>query len=110
MRRPALELIVKEWVQYKTGVELKEQTLINIVSDFTQPKEDKTRSKATEKVRGEWISVTDKMPEHNEYFIGNNIILKTVSGEEIKGFACKNTFYKYNGDILSCVTHWKYRN
>jgi len=58
----------------------------------------------------EWISVKDKMPEHNEYFIGNNIIMKTVSGEEIKGFTCKNTFYKYNGDYPSCVTHWKYRN
>ena len=58
----------------------------------------------------DWISVKDKMPKHNKYFIGNNIIMKTVSGEEIKGFTCKNTFYKYNGDYPSCVTHWKYRN
>ena len=86
---------------------------------FAQPKQElKTANRihyesekdAEANKESEWISVKDKMPEHNKFFIGNNIIMKTVSGEEIKGFTCKNTFYKYNGDYPSCVTHWKYRN
>ena len=86
---------------------------------FAQPKQElKTANRihyesekdAEANKESDWIGVEDKMPEHNKYFIGNNIIMKTVSGEEIKGFACKNRFYKYNGDYPDCVTHWKYRN
>ena len=126
MKSTILQIIVKEWFKDRLGGELEDVVLEAIIKELTEKKdnqititdiepkssrihyESKKDSEANKE--SEWISVKDKMPEHNKYFIGNNIIMKTVSGEEIKGFACKNTFYKYNGDHPSCVTHWKYRN
>jgi len=126
MKSTILQIIVKEWFKDRLGGELEDVVLEAIIKELTEKKDNQititdiepkssrihyeSKKDAEANKESEWISVKDKMPEHNKYFIGNNIIMKTVSGEEIKGFACKNTFYKYNGDYPSCVTHWKYRN
>ena len=118
MKSTILKIIVKD----RLGGELDDAVLEAIIKELTEkkdnrititdiePKHYESEKDAEANKESDWISVKDKMPKHNKYFIGNNIIMKTVSGEEIKGFTCKNTFYKYNGDYPSCVTHWKYRN
>ena len=122
MKSTILKIIVKEWFKDRLGGELDDKVLEAIIKELTEkkdnrititdiePKHYESEKDAEANKESDWISVKDKMPKHNKYFIGNNIIMKTVSGEEIKGFTCKNTFYKYNGDYPSCVTHWKYRN
>ena len=122
MKSTILKIIVKEWFKDRLGGELDDGVLEAIIKELTEkkdnpititdiePKHYESEKDAEANKESDWISVKDKMPKHNKYFIGNNIIMKTVSGEEIKGFTCKNTFYKYNGDYPSCVTHWKYRN
>ena len=122
MKSTILKIIVKEWFKDRLGGELEDGVLEAIIKELTEkkdnrititdiePKHYESEKDAEANKESDWISVKDKMPKHNKYFIGNNIIMKTVSGEEIKGFTCKNTFYKYNGDYPSCVTHWKYRN
>ena len=122
MKSTILQIIVKEWFKDRLGGELEDGVLEAIIKELTEkkdnrititdiePKHYESEKDAEANKESDWISVKDKMPKHNKYFIGNNIIMKTVSGEEIKGFTCKNTFYKYNGDYPSCVTHWKYRN